>query len=213
MGAHARVSDESAFTPDQLEFVQEFVNISIGQSASALADLLDFFVKINVPSVEIAKTEELIEKLDGDSEGTVAVEQVFTGSISGQAILLVNRSGLANLKRKIFSSGELMQMQDDQAELEVLCEVGNMIIASTVGKFTELLGGQLTFSPPRSLPNGLCLDHQGLRRPNSRSALLIHALMTSEDTQVEFRLAILQDPYTSVWLRHVLQSAVDSLMG
>src|SRR6185503_17919053 len=79
--------------------------------------------------------------------GEVAsVNQVFSGPISGNAILLLDREAALLLNRLLTDRADVPVL--DGAAREVITEVGNIVLNACLGAFGNLLKVQVTFTVP-----------------------------------------------------------------
>jgi chemotaxis protein CheC len=93
--------------------------------------------------------EEIAPLLENVIESDVAsVNQVFTGPIAGNALLLLEEPAAASLSRLLLDEsgrdGEL-----DAGDREVITEVGNIVLNACLGVFGNLLEVEVNFSVPR----------------------------------------------------------------
>jgi len=80
-------------------------------------------------------------------EGEVAsVNQIFSGPISGNAILLLDREAALLLNRLLTDRSDSPEI--DGAAREVITEVGNIVLNACLGAFGNLLEVQVTFTVP-----------------------------------------------------------------
>lgn len=134
-------------TASQKDALTELINIGYARAAAALSDLTGHRISLEVPEVAIHLIPEITVKLQSVITGEVAsVNQVFSGPINGNAILLLDR-GAALLLNKLLtdrpSSAEL-----DGAAREVITEVGNIVLNACLGAFGNLLKVQVSFTVP-----------------------------------------------------------------
>ncbi len=81
--------------------------------------------------------------------GEVAsVHQIFSGSVSGHALLLLDRKAAVTLNSLLIDE-KCLSDELHEAEREVLTEVGNILLNSCLGVFGNVLHVQMTFSVPR----------------------------------------------------------------
>jgi chemotaxis protein CheC len=134
-------------TVSQQDALTELINIGYARAAAALSDLTGHRISLEVPEVAIHLIHEIRERLRSVIKGEVAsVNQVFSGPISGNAILLLDREAallLNNLLTDSSGNGEL-----DGAAREVITEVGNIVLNACLGAFGNLLKVQVTFTVP-----------------------------------------------------------------
>ncbi|MEW5726121.1 MAG: chemotaxis protein CheC, partial [Thermodesulfobacteriota bacterium] len=75
---------------EQREAIQELINIGFGKAMSALAEVLNTHVTLNVPVVEVVRPRRLAEILTqalGQDCTMTLVRQNFQGEFFGEAIL------------------------------------------------------------------------------------------------------------------------------
>ena len=79
-------------TSSQKDALTELINIGYARAAAALSDLTGHRITLEVPEVAIHLIPEIRERLQKVIVGEVAsVNQIFSGPISGNAILLLDR--------------------------------------------------------------------------------------------------------------------------
>jgi chemotaxis protein CheC len=136
-------------TAVQQDALTELINIGYGRAASSLSQLTRRQIKLEVPRVAVHEIEKAAGALQEVMQGEVAsVHQIFSGTVSGHALLLLDRKAALTLNALLVDdkqvSGEL-----HEAEREVLTEVGNILLNACLGVFGNVLQVQMTFSVPR----------------------------------------------------------------
>jgi len=134
-------------TLSQKDALTELINIGYARAAAALSDLTGHRISLEVPEVAIHLIPEITVKLQNVVSGEVAsVNQVFSGPISGNAILLLDR-GAALLLNNLLT--DRVGTEDlDGAAREVITEVGNIVLNACLGAFGNLLKVQVSFTVP-----------------------------------------------------------------
>jgi chemotaxis protein CheC len=134
-------------TASQNDALTELINIGYARAASALSDLTGHRISLEVPEVAIHHIAQITDKLQGVLEGEVAsVNQVFSGPITGNAILLLDRAAALLLNRLLTDRPDMTGF--DGAAREVITEVGNIVLNACLGAFGNLLKVQVTFTVP-----------------------------------------------------------------
>lgn len=134
-------------TTSQQDALTELINIGYARAAAALSDLTGHRISLDVPEVAIHLIPEIKEKLQRVIKGEVAsVNQVFSGPISGNAILLLDNEAALLLNRLLTDRAEAPEL--DGAAREVITEVGNIVLNACLGAFGNLLKIQVTFTVP-----------------------------------------------------------------
>jgi chemotaxis protein CheY-P-specific phosphatase CheC len=121
--------------------IQEMANVAMGQSADLLARLLNVFIKLPVPNVNVLEVCDLKMALSHVAKDSTysAVCQGFIGSgISGEALLIFSDSSYADMAKLLKYQGEL----NENAELELIMDIASIL----VGAFTGGLADQLNLS-------------------------------------------------------------------
>jgi chemotaxis protein CheY-P-specific phosphatase CheC/AmiR/NasT family two-component response regulator len=124
--------------PELRDCYQEIANVAMGQAGDLLARLLDVFVVLPIPNVNLIEVSELSMALSAVElhESTSGVCQGFIGAgISGEALLILNDSSFKDV-------ASLMNYQyevDESTELELLMDMANVLIGACLnGVSTQL---------------------------------------------------------------------------
>jgi len=136
-------------TDRQTDALKEVVNIAFSRTAAALSDLTNQRVLLDVPKVSIHEMSKLQSVLNGFGKGEIAtVHQVFTGPVSGDALLLLDYAGAVMLTDMLTETRTKSQKLD-ASDREVLTEVGNILLNACLGTFGNMLKVHISFSVPR----------------------------------------------------------------
>lgn len=136
-------------TLDQKDALTELINIGYGRAAGALSELTGYRITLEVPKVAMHQIEEvgpILEEMLG--EPVASVNQVFTGPVSGNALLLLDESSAVVLSRLLSDDQSAPRVFDANAR-ETITEVGNILLNACLGVFGNLLRIQVTFAVPR----------------------------------------------------------------
>jgi len=134
-------------TASQQDALTELINIGYARAAASLSDLTGHRISLAVPEVAIHFIPEITEKLKQVVKGEVAsVNQVFSGPIAGNAILLLDHEATLLLNRLLTDRPDMDHL--DGAGREVITEVGNIVLNACLGAFGNLLKVQVAFTVP-----------------------------------------------------------------
>ena len=125
-------------TPELRDVYQELANVAMGQGADLLARLLDAFVQLPIPNVNVLEVSELHMALSAAAESDTlsAVCQGFIGAgIAGEALLLFHDASFQDLARLMNHQGAL----DHGAELELLMDTANVLIGAFLRGYASQL--------------------------------------------------------------------------
>jgi len=133
----------------QTDALTELINIAFGLTAAKLSEISGCRVRIDAPIVGIYPMDALARELTTFVSGPVtSIHQVFSGPISGDAILFLNFEGAVKLSN-LFVEEHLRSQHLDSSKGEILTEIGNMLLGACLGVFGNLLEVRVSFSLPK----------------------------------------------------------------
>lgn len=141
-------------TPLEKDVLQEIMNISFGQAAADLSDVINLYVTLTVPHIDMLRFDgilPLISKDIANSNDMSMVKQFFSGKFSGSSVLIFpHGEGKKLLHLFGENAGASSSEYDvDILEKETLIEISNIIMGACISKIAELLKDVVTYSPPR----------------------------------------------------------------
>jgi len=132
----------------QTDALTELINIAFGLTAAKLSEISGSRVRVDAPIVGIYPLDALATELTTFVTGPVtSIHQVFSGPISGDAILFLNFEGAVKLSN-LFVEEQLRSQHLDSSKGEILTEIGNMLLGACLGVFGNLLQVRVSFSIP-----------------------------------------------------------------
>jgi chemotaxis protein CheY-P-specific phosphatase CheC len=127
-----------ALDPEVRDCYQEITNIAMGQAGDHLARIMDVFVRLPIPNVNLIEASELHMMLSDveEHERVTAVCQGFIGAgVSGEALCILSDSSFDDVAKILKVNGEI----DDQLQLELLMDVASILIGTCLtGLGTQL---------------------------------------------------------------------------
>nr|WP_320115516.1 chemotaxis protein CheC [uncultured Desulfuromonas sp.] len=209
---------EDIFAQDEKDILQEVMNIAFGQASAELAEVIDIFVILSVPDIQVLKGNELPDYLCGElqSNGTVnIIEQSFLGKFAGQALLIFPTGAEKDLLTLFNQDQDDIQDNNDvdmdTLEQETLIEVGNILIGACIGKIAELLDDVVTYDPPRLMAKDLCLDDCTQSPVAAESFVIsIRTVFRFEQQNVEGYLFLITNQQSIDWLKKALLAFLES---
>ena len=179
-------------TTDQKDALTELINIGFGRAAASLSRLTGHRVQLQVPQVMMCPVGELSETLRPYIDGEIAsVHQVFSGPVSGDALLVLDQRS-AGILKELLTNEPALPLSIDGSAREVIAEVGNILLNACLGMFGNLLRVQVSFAVPsvtlealEAVLESLLVDREGLRY-----ALVVHAGFRLKNSSVMGYLVI-----------------------
>ena len=117
---------------------QEIANVAMGRAGDLLARLLDVFVVLPIPNVNLIEVSELSMALSAVevNESTSGICQGFIGAgVSGEALLILNDSSFKDVAALMNYNQDL----DENSELELLMDMSNVLIGACLSGISEQL--------------------------------------------------------------------------
>ena len=151
------VGPEKLPTPPPLDITQldedaltELFNIGLHRAAASLSEITGQRIIVDLPKLWVCPISEthdrLLELLHGD---LATVHQIFKGTVTGDAVLVLEYGSAARLATLLTDGGVGIGGRLDQSAREVLAEVGNVILSSCLSAFGDMLQVAVSFSVPR----------------------------------------------------------------
>jgi chemotaxis protein CheC len=137
-------------TLPQQDALTELINIGYGRAAGALSELTGYRITLEVPNVSMHEISEIAPLLGDVLQGEVAsVNQMFSGPISGTAMLLLDERSALMLTHLLGDERGTMRTEMDASSREIITEVGNILLNACLGVFGNLLHVHVSFAVPR----------------------------------------------------------------
>ncbi|MCL1123025.1 response regulator [Shewanella surugensis] len=178
-----------------LDACKELANVAMGRAAALLSTLLDVFVILPIPNVNTLEVSELIMALKStdEQESISALCQGFIGAgIAGEALLLFHDSSFKDMAALM----DLPSPPDQHAEVEIMIDIGNVLIGAFLNGLSEQL--DMTFSQNHPVILGRHCNANDLIQENSdkwtRSlAMEINYRIEHHDIQCDLLLVLTED--------------------
>jgi chemotaxis protein CheC len=182
-----------ALNESQSEALAELINIAFGLTAANLSEISGHRIRLEPPTISSHPIDDLADRLAEFEPGElVFVRQGFKGPFSGDAILCVNSEGAVGLS-SILLAGHRDSLQLDSSGAEILAEIGNMLLSSCLGVFSNLLQLQVSISV-RELHQGLLrqfLDSLKIADGDLRHAVVIDSSFKISESGTVGRIGII----------------------
>ena len=139
----------------QLDALKEVANIGAGHAATALSQLTDHRIMINVPRLQVARIDE-IPGLIGNPETVVAAVLMHVlGDLTGRTLLVLPRASAMRLAEILLQREPGSLKLFGELEQSALKEAGNILCAAYMNALSDFMGMMLLPSVP-SLVMDLC---------------------------------------------------------
>jgi len=127
-----------ALDPDIRDCYQEITNIAMGQAGDHLARILNVFVRLPIPNVNLIEASEMRMMLQDieDKDSVSGVCQGFIGpGVCGEALFILSDSSFGDVAKILNIKEEV----DDQVQLELLMDAANILIGTCLNGLANQL--------------------------------------------------------------------------
>jgi len=185
-------SKESEFPLPNVSFrdaFREVSNVAMGRAAELLGRVLNLFIKLPIPNVNILEVGELHMALADAQRGQrlSAICQGFIGGgVAGEALLIFHDSEIGDVAQL------LNAREDENAQLEMLLDLASIIIGACLNGLSEQLN--ITLSQGHPMVLGQHCPIEDLIRINQRRwkrTLAVEISYGLEDLEIHFDLLLL----------------------
>lgn len=140
---------DKIFNEDQKDMLRELMNISLGETTSNLAKLLNAFGTMHIPKISIVDAKDLhffISKDLDSSKDYFVTKQLFSGLFGGEVIFTIDQTSSQNLAKNVFNTPE--PSEDDISDATM--ELTNIVTSTIVSKLANELNVNVQFLAPAS---------------------------------------------------------------
>jgi chemotaxis protein CheC len=141
------MEDPRSLKAIQMDALREVANIGAGHAATALSQMVGETIMITVPTINVARLEEIPPQVAAPDEPVAAVLMHMLGDLTGRTLLVFPRrtarriAGL--LLHREASGDELSEM-----EQSAIKEAGNILSSAYMNALSDFMGMMLIPSPP-----------------------------------------------------------------
>jgi chemotaxis protein CheC len=196
----------TTFSEDERDCLQEIMNIAYGSATAAISEILDAFATLKIPKIEIINPSDLKIYLK-DSLNRVGEQlittQLIDGDIAGETLFVMDINSAKNLAREFEG--------DDENLYDIVLEVSNILSSATLGKFSEELSSEVSFSPPsiQKLESIDQLDNRYVE--NYQQIIIISTELDFEDQKISGELLILTKDDSIHWIQESINRILEAL--
>ncbi|WP_417703288.1 response regulator [Rheinheimera aquimaris] len=147
------------------DVLQELTNVAMGQAGDLLARLLNVFVKLPIPNVNLIEVSELhmaLASVEHETTTSAVCQGFIGGGVSGEALLILTDSSFKDIARLMNYQGELTV----KIELELLMDIANILIGAVLKGLAEQI--DMSFSQGHPVVLGQHATVSELIKANAR---------------------------------------------
>jgi chemotaxis protein CheC len=172
----------------ELDILRELFNISVGKASSLLSEIIDRKIILNVPDVRILDMDNNINMqnfLPEKPDGIFMISSIsFDYELEGKASMIFSAE-----KMRIFidlclnsdETGDYHEISFSDIDIDVIKEIGNIVLNAVVGEIGNLLDLKLTYS----LPEVKAYKKDEFFENKFSSILVLNITFLIENTKIE----------------------------
>jgi CheY-like chemotaxis protein len=155
LAKHQLLQHDEAEETSELPYImrdcyQEITNVAMGQAGDHLARIMNVFVKLPIPNVnliEVAEIHMMLSDIEQDERVSSVCQSFVGGGVSGEAVCILSDSSFGDVAKIL----NIDKAVDDQIQLEVLMDAASILIGTCLRGIAEQLDIHLRQGQPMVL--------------------------------------------------------------
>ena len=132
----------------QLDALREVANIGAGHAATALSQMTGGTIMISVPTINVARLEEVPPQVSGPEEPVAAVLMHMLGDLTGRTLLVFPKPTAIRLSEMMLRRAQGSSTDLGELEQSAIKEAGNILSGAYMNAVSDFMGLMLLPSPP-----------------------------------------------------------------
>jgi len=133
----------------QLDALREVANIGAGHAATALSQMIGGTIMISVPTINVARLEDVPPQVSAPEEPVAAVLMHMMGDLTGRTLLVFPKPTAVRLAELLLRRGDTNGPSEfDEMQQSAIKEAGNILSSAYMNALSDFMGMMLLPSPP-----------------------------------------------------------------
>ena len=132
----------------QMDALREVANIGAGHAATALSQMTHNTIMITVPTINIARLEDVPPQVTDPEEPVAAVLMHMLGDLSGRTLLVFPKPTAIRLSELMLRRPAGSSKDLGELEQSAIKEAGNILSGAYMNALSDFMGLMLLPSPP-----------------------------------------------------------------
>ena len=151
------------------DIIREILNIGLARAADSFAVVAQDKVLLEVPSLDLLMSDDILLKLGEYQVNHVAVQSDIRGDFTGTTLMFFSGQHVQRLSRVCLRMQVADSIEVDELQESLLLEISNIITGALVTQLANILKANIYGAPPISF--------------NGDATALVHHLIPSESLQ------------------------------
>jgi chemotaxis protein CheC len=144
----AQMDDIRSLKPMQLDALREVANIGAGHAATALSTMTGGTIMITVPTINVARLEDVPPQISAPEEPVAAVLMHMLGDLTGRTLLVFPKPTALRLSELMLRRPQGSSKELGELEQSAIKEAGNILSGAYMNALSDFMGLMLLPSPP-----------------------------------------------------------------
>lgn len=132
-----------------MDILKEIGNIGAGNATTALAQMLNRTISMDVPEVKIVEFKDVSAILGGEENIVAGILVRISGDIEGIMMYVLEYESVSNLLNVLLNKNITTNDKLDEMDLSALKEIGNILTGSYLTALSKLTNLSISQSPPK----------------------------------------------------------------
>ena len=189
----------------QKDFLSEMVNIAYGKATARIAQILDAFATMGVPSIRYATKSDLLSEIKQKQichNECYLTMQNFIGKFDGETIFLISDDSAKNLLAHLKNDNGDESMQDS------IVELANIVTALLISELAKNLDSDIYFNDPSFLRLHTQDNLEKTLQAQYEHIIAIDTIMEFRDQNIHGHIYILTHDKSFDWLLMTLNKKI-----
>lgn len=122
----------------QFDILKELGNIGAGNATTALSQMINTKVDMNIPKVELLEFKELSDMVGGAETIVAGILLMLEGDVDGMMMFMLDKSSARNLVSLLMGTEIPESKEFSELEISALKEIGNIISGAYLSSLSAL---------------------------------------------------------------------------
>ncbi len=132
----------------QLDALREVANMGAGHAATALSQMTGGTIMISVPTIEVARLEDLPPELGPAEQPVAGVVMDMLGDLTGRTLLVFPKATVMRMAEMMLRRPHGSSVALGELERSAIKEAGNILSGAYMNALSDFMGMVLLPSPP-----------------------------------------------------------------
>lgn len=137
--------NKNEYSPIQLDVIKELANVAGGNAATSISQLVDKFINMSVPTIDILDYNEVFSEIMAEDQMVIAVTLRMIGDANGNFLFVCTEENAEKLVKMMLPQG--MELSHE-LEYSAVCELVNIVVTSYLNAISKMLDINLISSVP-----------------------------------------------------------------